>query len=73
MIFCQNTKTRTTISHAQSAPNISAPKETEDKEVNENRPSVTVNIAHHGLPSVDVGDLLTIPVTVDPLPIDPFA
>ena len=48
-------------------------KHREDKEVNENRASVTVNIAHLDLPSVDVGDLLTIPVTVDPLPIDPFA
>ena len=48
-------------------------KHREDKEVNENRASVTVNIAHLDLPSVDVGDLLAIPVTVDPLPIDPFA
>ena len=48
-------------------------KHREDKEVNENRASVTVNIAHLDLPSVDVGDLLTIPVTVDSLPIDPFA
>ena len=48
-------------------------KHREDKEVNENRASVTINIAHLYLPSVDVGDLLAIPVTVDPLPIDPFA
>ena len=51
-----------------------ASKHREDKEVNENREtSVTVNIAHLDLPSVDVGDLLAIPVTVDPLTIDPFA
>ena len=48
-------------------------KHREEKEVNENRASVTVNIAHLDLPSVNVGDLLAIPVTVDPLPIDPFA
>ena len=48
-------------------------KHREDKEVNENRASVTVNIAHLDLPSVDVRDLLAIPLTVDPLPIDPFA
>ena len=35
-------------------------------EVNENRASVTINIAHLDLPSVDVGDLLAIPVTIDP-------
>ena len=45
----------------------------EDTEVNENQETlVTVNIAHLVLPSVDVGDLLAIPLTVDPLPIDPI-
>ena len=48
-----------------------ATKHREDTEVNENRKtSVTVNIAHLHLPSVDVRDLLAIPLTVNPLPID---
>ena len=51
-----------------------ATKHREDTEVNENQETlVTVNIAHLDLPSVDVRDLLAIPLTVDPLPIDPFA
>ena len=47
-------------------------KHREDKEVNENRASVTVNIAHLDLPSVDVRDLLAIPLIANPLPIDPI-
>ena len=50
-----------------------ATKHREDKEVNENcETSVNVNIAHLDLPSVDVRDLLAIPLTVNPLPIDPI-
>ena len=50
-----------------------ATKHKEDTGVNENREtSVTVNIAHLDLPSVNVRDLLAIPLTVNPLPIDPI-
>ena len=50
-----------------------ATKHKEDKEVNENREtSVTVNIAHLDLPSVDVRDLLAIPLIANPLPTDPI-
>ena len=36
------------------------------------KPQVSVNIAHLDLPSVDVGDLLAIPIPEDPLPNGPF-